>query len=381
MNVYLDNAATTPIAPEVLEAMRPFLEHHFGNPSSSHVFGRKTKSALEQARRQIAGFLGCHPSELFFTSGGTEADNLAMRIAVCDLGCKRIITSPVEHSAVLKTAQCYAEEGRVSLHLVKLLANGHVDMVDLERLLSSGEPAYVSLMHGNNEVANILPLQQVGELCQRYGAWFHSDTVQTIGHFPIDLKSLHIHFINGAAHKFHGPKGVGFIYVNRSVKGHAAITGGGQERGLRGGTENVAGIIGMAKALELCYSHLTEHRRHVLALKQYMISRLQEDIPGVVFNGDCANPESLYTVLNVTFPATANHDMFLFLLDLEGVAASGGSACSSGATRGSHVLDAIQALHPGQASIRFSFSRYTTQEEIDFAVSRIMSLTVIAQPA
>jgi cysteine desulfurase len=304
-----------------------------------------------------------------------------MHIAIRDLGCSRIITSAVEHSAVIKTATMLAAQDKIALDLVNLLPGGHVDLGHLEQLLQKGGRCYVSLMHGNNEIANVLPLAEAGEICRRYDAVFHSDTVQTMGHFRFDLRQLHLHFLNAAAHKFHGPKGVGFIYIRRSVKGHADISGGGQERGMRGGTENVAGIIGMAKALELAYAHLEAHQKHVSGLREYMISRLRAEVPGVVFNGDCTNPESLYTVLNVTFPPTPNHDMFLFLLDLEGVAASGGSACSSGATRGSHVLEAIDALRPGCASIRFSFSRYTTREEVDYALGKVKSLTALAQEA
>jgi cysteine desulfurase len=377
MNIYLDNAATTPVDPQVFEVMKPFLTEYFGNPSSSHLFGRKAKSAIESARRTIAARLNCHPSEIFFTSGGTEADNLAMRIALRDLGCTHIITSAIEHSAVIKTAQLLESDGKIRLSLVRLKEDGHIDLAHLEELLAQGEKTYVTLMHGNNEIANVLPLAAVGDLCQKHGAWFHSDTVQTMGHFPIDIRSTRIHFLNAAAHKFHGPKGVGFIFISRSVKGHADITGGGQERGMRGGTENVAGIIGMAKALDLACEHMDEHRSHVSGLKQYMIKRLREEFSEVTFNGDCTNPDSLYTVLNVTFPPTSNHDMFLFLLDLEGVAASGGSACSSGATKGSHVLDAIGAVKPGRASIRFSFSRFTTQGEIDYALEKIRSLIQI----
>jgi cysteine desulfurase len=381
MNIYLDNAATTPVDPQVFEAMKPFLTEYFGNPSSSHLFGRKAKSAIENARRTIAARLNCHPSEIYFTSGGTEADNLAMHIALRDLGCTHIITSAIEHSAVIKTAQLLEAEGKIRLSLVRLKEDGHVDLTHLEELLAQGEKTYVTLMHGNNEIANILPLTAVSDLCQKYGAWFHSDTVQTMGHFPIDIRTTRVHFLNAAAHKFHGPKGVGFIFISRSVRGHADITGGGQERGMRGGTENVAGIIGMAKALDLACAHMDEHRSHVSGLKQYMIKRLREEFPEASFNGDCTNPESLYTVLNVTFPPTSNHDMFLFLLDLEGVAASGGSACSSGATKGSHVLDAIGALKSGRASIRFSFSRFTTQDEIDFALEKIRSLIKVQVPA
>lgn len=369
--VYLDNAATTPIHPLVVEAMLPWLTDHFGNPSSSHAFGRKTKTAIEQARRSIAKSLNCSPSEIYFTSGGTEADNLAMHIAVTDLGCKHIITSAIEHSAVIKTAQWMEEQGKAKLSLVKLDEKGSVDIGDLERLLSSNEKSFVTLMHGNNEIANLLPLQEVAAVCSKYNAVFHSDTVQTMGHYRFNLAELPIHFLNASAHKFHGPKGIGFIYINKQIKGHADITGGGQERGMRGGTENIYGIVGMAKALELCFEEVEEHHKYVSDLKQYMADTLEKRFPDIRFNGDCRSEESLYTVLNVTLPKTSQSDMMLFLLDLEGVACSGGSACSSGASKGSHVLEAIGALVPNCPSIRFSFSRLTTKDEVDWALSKV----------
>jgi cysteine desulfurase len=374
MNVYLDNAATTPVLPEVAQAMLPYLTEFFGNPSSSHAFGRKTKSALEQSRRTIAKRLNCTPAEIFFTSGGTEADNLAMHAAIHDLGCKHIITSAIEHSAVIKTAEVMSKQHGLKLSLVKLDSKGAVDLSDLEALLALNEKSFVSLMHGNNEIANLLPLKTVSELCERYGAILHSDTVQTMGHYEFDLQDLSIHFLNASAHKFHGPKGIGFIYINKKIKVNPNITGGGQERGVRGGTENISGIIGMAKALELSYSDLKEHQAHISGLKQYMAAELESSIPGIIFNGNSRSENSLYTVLSTTMPPTANSDMFLFLLDLEGVACSGGSACSSGASKGSHVLDAIGALKTGCASIRFSFSRLNTREELDFAIQKIKSV-------
>jgi len=381
MKVYLDNAATTPLAPEVLEHMMPYLTEHFGNPSSTHSFGRKTKTAIENARRAVAKALNCAPSEIFFTSGGTEADNLALHTAVRDLGCTHIITSAIEHSAVIKTAELLGKEKGVKLSLVKLTSNGHVDLQHLEDLLATHPHSFVTLMHGNNEIANLLPLEKVGQLCQQYGAYFHSDTVQTMGHYKLDLQQIPIHFINAAGHKFHGPKGVGFIYINKQVKINPDITGGGQERGMRGGTENLYGIVGISKALELANEHIEEHAAHISGLKQYMIARLKEEVPGISFNGDSESKDSLYTVLSTTFPPTSNSDMMLFLLDLEGVAASGGSACSSGATKGSHVLDAINALKTGCASIRFSFGRYTTKEEIDFTIEKIKQLVQVPQMA
>ena len=370
MKAYLDNAATTPVAPEVVDIISNFLRTEFGNPSSTHSFGRKVKTQIETARRSIAKHLNCEPGEIYFTSGGTEADNLAMHIAVRDMGCTRIITSKIEHSAIVKPAEKLEEEGKVSVHWVALTEDGSIDLNDLKNTLSDGVKTYVTLMHGNNEIANILPLQEVAEMCVEHGALFHSDTVQTMGHYRFNLKETPIHFLNAAAHKYHGPKGVGFIFIRKNIPGFADITGGGQERGMRGGTENTASIMGMAKAMDIAFSEVEEHRAHVSELKQYMIAALKKRIPGIVFNGQSESTDSLYTVLSTTFPPTKNNDMFLFLLDLEGIAASGGSACSSGATKGSYVLDGIDALREGQPAVRFSFSRYTTKEEIDYAVEK-----------
>jgi len=374
MRVDLDNAATTPVDPEVLTAMMPYFTEFYGNPSSTHSFGRKTKTAIENARRIIAKAINCTPSEIYFTSGGTEADNLAMHCAVNDLGCVQIITSAIEHSAVIKTAQKLADLGLVKLSLVRLDENGAVDLEDLEKLLSNGEKSFVSLMHGNNEIGNLLPLKKVSALCEKYDAIFHSDTVQTMGHYRFDVQATPIHFLNASAHKFHGPKGVGFIYVKRTIKANPDITGGGQERGLRGGTENLYGIVGLSKAIELCYSDLESHELHIRELKSHFIEELKSSIPGIIFNGLSASEDSLYTVLNFTLPENSNADMMLFLLDLEGIACSGGSACSSGAAKGSHVLEAIGSLRKGSASLRFSFSRFTTREEIDYAVSKLKEL-------
>jgi cysteine desulfurase len=373
-SIYLDNAATTAIAPEVFEAMVPYLRDHYGNPSSTHHLGRQTKAVIETSRRVIAKVLNCLPSEIYFTSGGTEADNLAMHAAVKDLGCRHIITTAIEHSAIIKTAEILRDQGKIELHLLKLNENGNISLSELEALLAHNENCYVTLMHGNNEIANLLPIQEVAEICKKYNAIFHSDTVQTMGHYAFDLQKTPISMLNAAAHKFHGPKGTGFIYIHRSIKIQPHITGGGQERGLRGGTENIAGIVGLAKAIELAYSHLSEHQVHIQNLKQYMRSNLQMLFPSIVFNGCSASEDSLYTVLNVTFPPHENADMFLFLLDLKGICASGGSACSSGATKGSHVLSAIDALQPGQASVRFSFSRYTSQRDVDEALKIIKEI-------
>lgn len=373
-NVYLDNAATTPMAPEVFEAMKPFMLDHFGNPSSSHQFGRKTKTAIERSRRTIAGALNALPGEIVFLSGGTEADNIALRCSVFDLGCTHIITSEVEHSAVIKTARLLEQAGHVKVSIVDLNTDGHVDLEHLQSLLDTPEKSLVSLMHGNNEIANILPLKAVGELCKAAGAIFHSDTVQTMGHYPIDVQDIHIHFLTGAGHKFHGPKGIGFLFVRGDLHINALITGGGQERQVRGGTENLYGIVGIGKAMELCQQDMEAHQAHVSSLKQHFAAELERRIPGVVFNGDSRSTESLYTVLNVTLPESPNAGMMLFLLDLEGIACSGGSACSSGAAKGSHVLEAISAIQPNRASLRFSFSRFTTREDVDYALDKIVAL-------
>lgn len=368
MRVYLDNAATTPIAPEVFEAMVPFLKNEFGNPSSTHSFGRQAKGTIETSRRKVAKLINSKSSEIIFTSGGTEADNMAFSIAVNDLGVKRVITSKIEHHAVIHTAEDICKKKELEFALVKLLPNGHVDLDHLEELLASGDKkTLVSLMHGNNEIGNLLPLEKVSQMCRNHKAYFHSDTVQTMAHYAFDLNELDIDFITGAAHKFHGPKGIGFLYMNNNIKGLPFIHGGSQERGLRGGTENLYGIVGLAKAMEIAYEDLEGHQKHVQGLKSYMISELKSKIDGVSFHGDVSPERSLYTVVNVCLPKTSKAAMLLFTLDLKGVACSGGSACTSGSAKGSHVLEGIQA-DTSRPNVRFSFSRYTTKEEIDFAV-------------
>ncbi len=370
MNVYLDNAATTPVAPEVVEAMIPVLFHTFGNPSSTHAFGRQAKALLENSRRSIAQALNCAPSELIFTSGGTEADNMALHAAVTQLGVKRIITTSIEHHAVGHTAEALKVSDGIEVVYLALDAKGNVNWQELEQLLQVSTPTIVSLMHANNEIATLLPLELVAKLCRQYGAYFHSDTVQTMGHYHFDLAALDIDFITCAAHKFHGPKGIGFLYVNKKTRVNPLIHGGSQERGLRGGTENIAGVVGLAKAIELAYTDLEAHQNHVWGLKNYMISRLQALFPEVLFHGATSYEKALYTVLNVCLPATAKAGLLLFTLDLKGVAVSGGSACTSGATKGSHVLEGIGA-DMSRPNARFSFSRFTTKEEIDYALQQI----------
>ena len=373
MKVYFDNAATTPVIPEVVEAMLPVLQHQFGNPSSIHSYGRETRAGIEVARKKVATLLKAAPSEIFFTSGGTEADNMAVRCCVHDLGIRHIITSPIEHHAVLHTAEDMAHRGEITLSLVRVDDKGNVDLQHLEQLLKENERSLVSLMHANNEIGTLLPIDVVGELCHQYNALFHCDTVQTMGHFPHDLSKLKVDFITGAAHKFHGPKGVGFLYINGNVKIKPMITGGAQERNMRGGTENVYGIVGLAKALEIAYDRMESDIREVTALKNYMIKHLVEEIPGVAFNGEVEEEKSLYTVLNVSFPPSEHSEMLLFNLDIAGIACSAGSACSSGSNVGSHVLTAIGSS-PDRPAIRFSFSRYNTREEADFCIETVKSL-------
>lgn len=369
MKVYFDNAATTPMHPEVVKVMADMMMNNYGNPSSIHAHGREVKTMVEDARRTVAKLMGCTPGEICFTSGGTEADNMAIRQSVETLNVKNIITSAIEHHAVLHTVEELAHQGKINMHLVNLTPNGHVDVAHLEELLKNNNNVLVSLMHSNNELGNMIDLEEIGNLCKTYNALFHCDTVQTVGHQPIDLSKLNIHFIAAGAHKFNGPKGVGFIYINSNVKLHPFITGGAQERNMRGGTENVYGIIGLAKALELSLAHMEEDKKHLQELKNYFIAQLKLNIPGVQFNGD-AEGRSAYTVLNVSFPPSPVGEMLLFKLDIDGICASGGSACSSGSDVGSHVLKAIGASRD-RAAVRFSFGRYNTKEEVDYVIDRL----------
>ncbi len=372
--IYFDNAATTALDPEVLNAMMPYLTEKFGNPSSIYSYGRETKMAVEQARKTVAKLLNCNPGEIFFTSGGTESSNTAINAAVRDLGCKHIITSPIEHHATLHTVEMLEKCGLARLSFVKLTAKGHLDLNHLEELLSANEKSLVTLMHANNEIGNLLKIKAVSELCERYGAIFHSDMVQTIGHYPIDLKSFKVHFVSAAGHKFHGPKGVGMLYINEDIKIQPLLCGGSQERNMRAGTENLYGIVGFAKALELAMQRYEEDSSHISGLKEYMCTRLQSTFPGVICNGD-TNGSSLYTVLNVSFPKSDKSEMLLFNLDMAGICVSGGSACSSGANSVSHV---IKALYNGQSQemipIRFSFSRHNTKEEVDEVIEKLKEL-------
>ena len=373
MQVYLDNAATTPIAPEVIDSMLSVLREDYGNPSSSHGFGRKAKALLENARRTIAKTIHCSSSEIIFTAGGTEADNMALRCAVEQLDIKHIITSQIEHHAVLHTVEYLQKHFDLELSYVATDSKGNIDLKHLAELLKSDKKTLVSLMHANNEIGTYLPIHEVSRLCRQNNALFHSDTVQSIGHILLNLSELDIDFITCSAHKFHGPKGVGFLYANKQNRIQAFIQGGSQERGLRSGTENTAGIIGMAKALELMTLDLDVKINAVWELKKQMLESLQVGIPGVMFNGETSLEKSLYTVLNCSFPSSKNDGMLLFSLDLKGIACSGGSACTSGANTGSHVLKGINSDSTRQ-SIRFSFSHYTTKEEIEFTVNVLIDM-------
>ncbi|MFA0961859.1 cysteine desulfurase family protein [Roseivirga sp. BDSF3-8] len=373
MRVYLDNAATTPLDEEVFEAMKPYMLEYYGNPSSIHTHGNQVKSGLEKARKKVADLLNAAPAEIFFTSGGTEADNTAIRCTIDTYGIKHAITSRIEHHAVLHTLQAVEKEGKVKLHYVSLDERGHIDMDSLRSLLEkAGEKCFVSLMHGNNEIGNLTDIASVSGLCKEFGAVYHSDTVQTMGHYRHDLQALDCCSIVGSAHKFHGPKGVGFLYVSANHKIHPLITGGAQERNMRGGTENVYGIIGLAKALEIAYRDMDDHQAHIQGLKDYMIDRLKTEIPEVGFHGDSANASrSLYTVLNVSVPNVEDNAMLLFNLNIQQISASGGSACSSGSSIGSHVLAEVVKNKENRGAIRFSFSKRNTKEELDYVVNKL----------
>lgn len=375
--VYFDNAATTRLDPVVLEAMLPLMQDNFGNPSSIHGHGRVVRSAIEKARKTVANLLHAAPAEIFFTSGGTEADNTAILGSIETYGLTHAITSPLEHHAVLHTLEYLAKLGKIKLSLVEVDEAGRLDYDHLETLLASNPTSLVSLMHGNNEIGNLLDMNRVGELCQQYKAIWHSDTVQTMGHYVHDLQAMKADFIVGAAHKFHGPKGVGFLYTRPSERApiHPFIHGGAQERNRRGGTENVYGIVGLAKALEIAYAEMDAHRQHIEGLKRRMIAQLRAQIDEVKFNGLSADLDnSLYTVLSVSLPPSDISDMLLFNLDIAGISASGGSACSSGSEVGSHVLGALPGLNPERGNIRFSFGKYNTEAEVDFAVAKVAEL-------
>ncbi|MFP2995045.1 cysteine desulfurase family protein [Spongiivirga sp. MCCC 1A20706] len=375
MNVYLDNAATTQVRPEVIEKMQEALASTFGNPSSTHSYGRSSKTIIETARKSIASYLNAKPQEIIFTSGGTEADNMVLRCAVRDLGIKTIITSEVEHHAVLHTAEELASEYGIALRFVELKDCGTPDSAHLETLLKAdSSKKLVSLMHVNNEVGNMIDIDAIATLCKEHGALFHSDTVQSIGHYKIDVEKTAVDFMAVAAHKFHGPKGIGFAFIRQDSGIKPLIFGGEQERGYRAGTESVHNIVGLAEAMKFSYDHLDEEKKYVSDLKQYFITQLKKELPGCSFNGNSEDfDKSTYTLVNVNLPVPENKSlMLLFHLDIKGIACSKGSACQSGSSLGSHVLNKIlSAEELKRPSVRFSFSKYNTKEELDYVIKEL----------
>jgi cysteine desulfurase len=375
--IYFDNAATTPIRSEVIDVMTDAMRNNYGNASSSHSFGRSSKSLIEKYRKDIAAYFKVSPSEIIFTSGGTEADNLVLRSAARDLGIRTFITSKIEHHAIIHTLDQLVKEYDISVVFVDLDEHGEVDYNHLEELLRTNSNVLVSLMHVNNEIGNLLDIKRVADLCKTNKALFHSDTVQSVGHYPIDLSEIPVDFFAASAHKFHGPKGVGFCFIRKNSGLQPLIFGGEQERGYRAGTESVHNIAGLAEALKLAYNNLDAERSYVKDLKSYFIKRLKTEIPNVSFNGNSGDLEkSTYTLVNVCFPvAPEKGGMFLFQLDLKGIACSKGSACQSGSSQNSHVLTEILSeddlLKP---SIRFSFSIYNTKDEVDYMVKTLKDL-------
>ena len=377
MNVYFDNAATTPMDKTVLEKMLPYLENGFGNPSSIHKKGREIKSVIEKCRSKIASLLSCEPGEIFFTSGGTEADNMFILNTAIEKKLDTIITSKLEHHAVLHCCEYLESSYKKNIKFVDSDEKGVIDLDHLESLVKSSPNSLVTIMHGNNEIGNLNDIKKISRICEQYETIFHSDTVQTVGHYNLNLNDLNIHGIVGSAHKFHGPKGVGFLYLNNKHKISPFIHGGAQERNMRGGTENVYGIVGLAEALELSITNMADHRKKVSNLKKYMIEKLTHTVDGIKFNGQSSDlNNSLYTVLNVSIPNMNDQQMFLFNLDINNIAASAGSACTSGSEVGSHVLAQIKK-NKGHVSARFSFSKMNYKEEVDYTVDKVCEILKI----
>lgn len=370
MRVYFDNAATTPLYPEVIQAMSDAMMKTFGNPSSVHHYGREARVLVEKSRKLVAEYLNISPAEIFFNSGGTEGNNAVIQGCISDLGIQHIITSPIEHPAVLNTVKKMAEKANISVSVVSINGKGHINLEHLEELLQGDKKTLVTLMHANNEISNLLPINNVSKLCRQYGALFHSDMVQTIGHYKIDLQAIDLDFVTASSHKFHGPKGVGFLYVNgNTVAITPLFSGGSQERNMRPGTENLMGIVGLGEALIQSYKSLETKMMKVKDIKAYFIQELRKSIPGVTFLGD-SEEKGLYTILNVVFPKNPAGEMLINNLDIDGIAASMGSACSSGTTLRSTVVKALgvdEELHP----IRFSFSHMNTREEVNYCIDML----------
>ena len=379
--VYFDNAATTQVRTQVIKTMTQVLQTEFGNPSSTHEFGRSSKALIETARKEVAQILNVSASEIIFTSGGTEADNLVLNGCVKNLSVTRIISSKIEHHAVLYAIQELQTSHNITVEYVNIDHCGAIDFNHLESLLANTtQKTLVSLMHVNNEIGNILDLKRAAVLCKKYDTLFHSDTVQSIGHYHLDFKDIPIDFAAVAAHKFHGPKGAGFAFVRKNSGIRPMIVGGPQERGMRAGTEPVYAIVGMVEALKISYKNLAQEKKHITGLKDYFKESLVKEIPEIQFNGQCDdNDNSSYTVLNVCIPVSPEKGtMLLFQLDLKGIACSKGSACQSGASNGSHVLSEILNNEDlAKPSIRFSFSSFNTKDEIDYVVK---TLTTFVKP-
>ena len=374
MRVYLDNAATTQIAPEVIDYMSDLMRSDYANPSSIHHGGRKSRIIIENARKTVSGFLNTSPGNIFFTSGGTEADNMAIRCGILDNNITNAITSSISHKAVIYPLEELKEKNLISLDYIKLDLNGRVDLNHLEILLKNNDRTFVSIMHANNEIGTIQPIVEIGEICKKYNAVFHCDTVQTMAHYPIDLQKLNVDFITGSAHKFHGPKGVGFIYISDNVNIKPFISGGSQERNMRAGTENVHAIAGLAKAMELSYLNMEKDKIYISEIKKYMIDQLSKNIKDIKFNANCTDfQNSLFKILSVSFPKISESEMLLFKLDIHGISCSGGSACSAGNMSGSHVLDEV-CKDNNRTGVRFSFSRYNTKAEIDYTIQKIKEI-------
>ena len=372
--VFLDNASTTPISPEIIDMMSEMMKSHFANPSSVHSYGRESKIVVEGSRKKIAELLNTSPGSIFFTSGGTEADNMAIKCAIHDHKITHAITSRLSHHAVLFPLEDLEKEGLIKLSYVDIDKDGVICISHLKELLESNPRTFVSIMHANNEIGTIQDIKLIGNLCKEHNAIFHSDTVQTMAHFPFDMQKLNVDFMAASAHKFHGPKGVGFVYISENIQIKPLLRGGGQERNMRAGTENIYGIAALAMAMEMAYENLEEETDYIKGLKIYMMEKLQTELEDVQFYGKCTDMDnSLYTVLSCHFPETDIAEMLLFNLDILGVACSGGSACASGGSKGSHVLSQIvpESKRPG---IRFSFSKYNTKEDIDFTIDKLKEL-------
>ncbi len=373
--VYLDNAATSPLDPMVIKAMTDEMQETYGNPSASHSIGRKAKAVVETARKQIAASIQAEAKEIIFTSGGTEADNMAIRCVVNDLDVTHVITSPIEHKAVIGTCEELEAKGKIQLHLVRVDSKGMVDLNHLESIAKEYNGALISLMHANNELGTLLDYKRVSSIAKANNCLFHSDTVQTMGHYAFNVKDFGADFLTCSAHKLNGPKGIGFLYVNKNLNLKALITGGGQESNHRAGTENVIGIVGLAKALEIAFANIEEEQKLIFEIKTYMMAAMQSKLPSIEFNGVNTFEGGLYTVLNCSLPPQPNNELLLFQLDIEGVCCSGGSACNSGASTGSHVLNAINH-DTNRKAIRFSFGRFTTKEDVDYAIEVLTKLLV-----